>query len=135
MKKIFSYIRFFYDKLYFSGHSRLHKQDSDSYIEIILFISFCQSNNILTLFNLLFVFTNLTFGFALKWFYFFIFALIYGINYYHYEYKGNKNTIVKNKDQYYDRYTLMKALLYLLISSLIFLKSMIMYIDKVGSLN
>lgn len=134
MRKIFSYVRFFYDKLYFSGHSRLHKKDSDSYIEIILFISFCQSNNVLTLFNLLFLFTNLTFGFSLKWFYFFIFVLIYGINYYHYEYRKNKNDIIKNKERYSDRYTLIKALFYLLISSLLFLKSMVMYIDEVGNI-
>lgn len=129
MKIVFSKINRFYAKLYFLGHSRLSKDDKDAFIEVLLFIAFCQSNNFLTIVNIILLMSEITFENSLKWFYVLIFLVFFILNYIFYEHKKNNLEILSNRKIYIDRYMLLKALLYLAISSTLFVISMVKYIE------
>ena len=115
----------FYKSLYKYSYNRIKKRDSDPEIVIIGFISFCQSNNISTIFNLLIYYFHLNINVPLKWFYLSVYFIFYGLNYYYFEVKGIKNNILGNNESYL-KHAGLWAILYLIISVGFFIFSFVL---------
>ncbi len=109
-------IKLFFDKLFFYGYWRLRNKESNPEIMPILFISICQSNNILTLFNLVLLIldTKIPYQFIIV-----AFFIVVGLNFYWYIIKRKKENIILDSNLR-DKYMLFKSIFYLIISSFLF---------------
>ena len=110
-------LKLFFDKLYYSGYWRLKKRDGSPEIMTMVFISLCQTNNILTIINLLLLFTNFN-NIPLEYL-IIVFLLISGLNFYFYEIKERKVEVLANTNLKDDK-MLFKSLVYLILSSFFF---------------
>lgn len=110
-------LKLFFDKLYYSGYWRLKKRDGSPELMTMVFISLCQTNNILTIINLLLLFTNFN-NIPLEYL-IIVFLLISGLNFYFYEIKERKVEVLTNTNLKDDK-MLFKSLVYLILSSFFF---------------
>lgn len=114
-------LKLFYGKLFYYSFKRISKRDSNPEIMIIGFISFCQSNNLLTIVNLLIMFTEI--NIRLKFIYIGLHFFMFGINFYHYDYKGFSKKILNKENIYYQKNMGIISFAYFLLSVFLFFKT------------
>ena len=114
----------FFDSLYFILYSSSKKTNGAPEIPVLGFISFCQTNNVLTILNLLFYTLNFNVIYKIHHYYFILQILLYIINYYYYETRKNGELILRDKNIL----IIKPYLIYLYIIISIFLTGLTYYI-------
>jgi hypothetical protein len=88
----------FFDSLYYDLFSSSKKYNAAPEIPVLAFISFCQSNNILTLLNLFFYALNFNTDYKIHHYYIVLQIALYIINYYYYEMRNHGKPILINNN-------------------------------------
>ncbi len=114
----------FFASLYFELYSSSKKTNGAPEIPVLGFISFCQTNNVLTLLNLLFYTLNFNVDYKIHHYYFIFQILLYVTNYNYFETRKNGELILRDKNIV----ILKPYLIYLYIIVSVFLTGLTYYI-------
>lgn len=88
----------FFNSLYFNLYTLSRKKNAAPEVPVLGFISFCQTNNILSLLNLLFYILNFNTDYKIHYYYLVIQLLIYVANYLYYEKNDNGALVLKGEN-------------------------------------
>ena len=89
----------FFDSLYFDLYSSSRKSNGAPEIPVLGFISFCQTNNILTLLNISFYTLDFNSNYQIHKYYLILQIILFMINHYYYENRKNGTLILKNENK------------------------------------
>ena len=88
----------FFDSLYFDLYSSSRKSNGAPEIPVLGFISFCQTNNILTLLNISFYTLDFNSNYQIHKYYLILQIILFMVNLYYYDIRKNGNIILKNEN-------------------------------------
>lgn len=117
----------FYKYIYYNLYKTSRVENASPEIPVIGFISFCQTNNLLSLLNIFFFFTHINNNYDIPKYYLVSIIVLFIVNYYYYETKNNKKIIIENSNYELGKYTF---LVYLYLALSVFLAGYTYYIYK-----
>jgi len=100
----------YFHSIYYHLYSNSKVNNATPEIPVILFISFCQTNNLLLLFNIFLIVFSINYEYKIHHFYIIIQIVLYILNYYYYQIKKIGKSVIINK-----KYSLGKKKLFIYV--------------------
>ncbi len=116
-----------FNYIYYHIYLTSKKANAVPEIPVLAFISFCQTNNLLTVFHLLLILLKFEFDYQIPKFYIVTQILLYLVNYYYYQTKGFGEILLNSKKYCLGKW---KFLIYVYGGISVFLTGFTYYIYK-----